>query len=125
MPRADLTITTSSSGVVRLRADEIRRSTLVQLAAAYLEDPTGVIDVLGALAEVVRSPRDGEGAEIDAAVGDVEDVAGMGPAEMELRRADLGQLANEITKAYRATGRSAGSALAVRVPAQRGERGAA
>jgi hypothetical protein len=101
MPRADLTIKTDVFRSTTLRADRIRRDTLVQLAAAYRDDPTRVINVLDDLAEVVRCPADAEGAEIDAAVDDVEIVCDMGPASMEVARPDLMQLINEALTAYR------------------------
>lgn len=125
MSRLDLAITADVLGTVRLRADEIRRSTLVQLAAAWREDPTAVTDVLDSLAEVVHDPHDAEGAEVDAACDDVETVAGMLPASMELRRSDLRQLLDQIVSAYQVTVRPTRSESVVWVPRSESERGAA
>lgn len=110
--RADLAIRTDVFGTPYLRADRVRRDTLVQLAATWREDSAAVIDVLDALAEVVGCPRDSEGAEVDAAVEDVEVVCDMGPAEMELRRADLIQLIGQALDAHRASGPWAGRPIA-------------
>lgn len=98
MRRADLEISRSIVGEVRLRTDMIRHTTLVELGRAWLEDPTAVADVLDALAETLRGARR-EG-EVDAAVEDVESVCHMGPAEMPVGRPDLVQLINEALTAY-------------------------
>ena len=102
MTHLDLAITTDLLRQSRLRADAIRRDTLVQLAAAWREDSSAVIDALDALAEVVRSPHDTEGAEIDGACDDLETVCDMGPAEMDLTRADVQQLLDQATAARQA-----------------------
>jgi hypothetical protein len=84
----------------QLRADRIRRDTLTQLAAALREaDDNDLQNALDALIEAVGNPADGEGAEIDALVGDIEDLAGMGRAVMDLTDADVRQLADEAVHA--------------------------
>jgi hypothetical protein len=101
MPRADLTIGLRADRLTPyLRADQLRYDTLTTLAAAMAEDPDlrrDLIDRLDELGAVV-SGRAREG-ETDALVGDVEDLAGMGRAEMDLVWADLRQLATESADA--------------------------
>lgn len=66
-----------------LRADQIRRDTLVELVAHWGSDEAraDIIAQLDALAEAVTSPREGE---LDALVQHVEDAAAMDDAETEL-----------------------------------------
>jgi hypothetical protein len=66
------------------------------------EDHDGSVqDALDALVDAVGSPYDGEGAEVDARVADVEDLAGMGRAEMPLTAGDVRQLAEQAAAAVR------------------------
>ena len=77
----------------RLRADRIRRDTLVQLAAALANDPFNhVLNALDALADAGPDAPDNE---IDDLVGDIQSTARMQPAAMDLTPGDLGQLAEE------------------------------
>lgn len=87
----------------QLRADRIRRDTLVMLAAALREDDdNSVQNALDRLIDAVGNPRDAEGAEIDALVADIEDLADMGRAVMDLSNGDLRQLAEESAAAVAA-----------------------
>lgn len=89
-----------------LRVDDIRRDTLVQLVQHWLSDPQSredVIDALDELAEVVASPRR-EGA-LDAAVEQVEDVAGMDTAHVEVGMHDVRRLLAELQAVERVTSR--------------------
>lgn len=104
MPRADLKITLTGL-TPTLRADAIRHATLVQLAYALRQGDDRATDLQNALdrlIDAVESPHDDEGAEIDALVGDIESHAEMGPAEIELSRGDLRQLAREAADAVNA-----------------------
>lgn len=67
-----------------LRADQIRTDTLTQLVAGWADPDTrdDVITVLDHLAEVVQGPRT-EG-ELDAAVEEIEGVASMDTARIEI-----------------------------------------
>lgn len=67
-----------------LRADQIRTETLVQLVAGWADDDTrdDVIIALDHLAAVVQGARR-EG-ELDAAVEEIEDVARMDTARVEI-----------------------------------------
>lgn len=101
MPRADLTIRLHIDRITPyLRADEIRTTTLTTLATAMTEDPklrTDLIDLLDELgAAVTGRTRDGEQ---DALIGDIEDLADMGRAQMQLTRVELDQLAREAAGA--------------------------
>ncbi len=104
--RADLAIKTTADGLgATLRADRIRRDTLVQLARALRDDPDNhVRNALDALIDAADrvSPYDAEGAEVDYLVDDIESVAGMGPAVVDLTRGDLQQLARESAEAWTA-----------------------
>ncbi|MFI8278565.1 hypothetical protein ACIGBH_27565 [Streptomyces sp. NPDC085929] len=66
-----------------LRADQIRRDTLLSLVATWADDDTRADTVLclDALAEAVQSPREGE---LDGLLGAVEDAAGMDDAEVRI-----------------------------------------
>lgn len=90
----------TAAGPARLRADRIRRDSLIMLAAALREDHDGHLqNALDSLVDAVESPRDSEGAELDALVADIEDLADMGRAEMTLTRADVDQLADDAVHA--------------------------
>lgn len=82
----------------RLRADRIRRDTLTMLAAALREDnDNSVQNALDRLIDALGyNPSDNE---VDDLVGDVEDLAGMGRADMALSRADVEQLADDAVHA--------------------------
>jgi hypothetical protein len=100
--RADLKIGLHADKLTPyLRADGIRYDTLVALAAALMDDPDN--DLINRLHElghaVTGHPGDGE---IDALIGDVEDLADMGRAQMTLTRDELRQLAREAADACNA-----------------------
>ena len=78
-----------------LRADRIRLDTLLSLVAGW-DDPDARDDViaqLDALAEAVRSPREGE---LDALVEQVEAAAGMDDARIEVQSPDLVRMRDEL-----------------------------
>lgn len=78
----------------QLRADRIRRDTLVQLAAALREDHDNhVRNALDALIDATK--HDLSDNEIDDLVGDIEATGHMEPAAMDLSDGDVGQLAVE------------------------------
>lgn len=102
MPRADLTIRLHPSRVPYLRADAIRRDTILAIARALREEPRGrdLIDALDNLGEVdVQGAYEGE---LDALIEDVEALTEMRPACVALSRADLDQLARESADAVNA-----------------------
>jgi|SRR5689334_6069732 len=104
----------------RLRADRIRRDTLTRLAAALREDDdSSVQNALDALIDAVANPADAEGAEIDALVADIEDLADMGRAEMALTDGDLSQLATEAAHAVNETAAGLGTVHALPVQQDR------
>ncbi|WP_328436986.1 hypothetical protein OHA71_06695 [Streptomyces sp. NBC_00444] len=88
-----------------LRADQIRTDTLVQLVQHWREsaDRDAIIAALDELADVVHSPR-AEG-ELDAAVEQVEDVAAMDTAYIEVGSPDVRRLLAELTEVERVTSR--------------------
>jgi hypothetical protein len=96
-----LTITRNADGLgATLRADLIRRDTLVQLARALRSDNWNhVQNVLDNLIDVVDGPRDSEGAEVDALVAEIEAEAGMESASVDLSATALQQLARESADA--------------------------
>jgi len=84
-----------------LRADQIRNETLVQLVQHWA-DPTSrdaIIDALDELSDVVHSARR-EG-ELDAALENVEDVASMDTAQVEVSMQDVRRLLAELTEVAR------------------------
>src|SRR5690606_12594118 len=99
-----------------LRVDQIRTDTLVQLVQRWA-DPQArdeVIAALDELADVVTRPaREGE---LDAAVEQVEDTAGMDTAQVDVLIPDVRRLLGELTVVARRLGRFA----VRRVPGQRG-----
>lgn len=105
MTRLDLTITPGAfARPARLRADRIRRDTLTALAAALREDhDSELMNAIHALVDAVHSPHDTEGAEIDALVEDIEHLAGMDEAAVDLTDADVRQLAEQATAALPTT----------------------
>lgn len=88
-----------------LRADQVRTDTLVQLVQHWAEpkDRDAIIDALDELAEVVCGVRR-EG-ELDAAVLQVEDVAGMDTAQVEVDAFDVRRLLAELSVVERVTSR--------------------
>jgi hypothetical protein len=88
-----------------LRADQIRTDTLVQLVHHWAEpkDRDAIIAALDELAEIVTGvAREGE---LDAAVLQVEDVAGMETAQIEVDSFDVRRLLAELTLVERVTSR--------------------
>lgn len=85
-----------------LRNDHNRRDTLVSLVAHWAEDDArdDVINQLNALAEAIRSPRDGE---LDALIEAVEDAAAMDTAHTEINMHDLLRLRDELDAVIAAT----------------------
>ncbi|MFJ8146619.1 hypothetical protein ACIQ6R_16330 [Streptomyces sp. NPDC096048] len=80
-----------------LRADQIRTDTLVQLVAGWGDPDTRdeVLDALDALAAIVQGTvREGE---LDAAVEEVEGVASMDTARLELDAFTVRRLAGELS----------------------------
>ena len=88
-----------------LRVDDIRRDTLMQLVQHWAEpkDRDAVIDALDELAEIVGGPRR-EG-ELDAAVEQVEDVASMDTAQVEVDIPNVRRLLGELSAVERVTSR--------------------
>jgi hypothetical protein len=87
------------------RFDQIRTDTLVSLVAQWA-DPDAreeVIDALDELAAVVRGvAREGE---LDAALEQVEDAAGMETAQVEVGMRDVRRLLAELVEVERRTSR--------------------
>jgi hypothetical protein len=88
-----------------LRVDQIRTDTLVELVAKWADDDTrdDVIAALDELAAVVRGVRR-EG-ELDAAVEQVEDVASMDTAHIEVPIPDVRRLLAELVEVERTLSR--------------------
>ncbi|MCZ4509905.1 hypothetical protein O3Q52_17220 [Streptomyces sp. ActVer] len=109
-----------------LRVDAIRTDTLMALVAGWGDPDTRdqVLDALDELAAVVQGvAREGE---LDAAVEQVEDVASMDTAQVEVQIPDVRRLLGELTEVERRTsrfnpGRSKG-ASDIRHPAMRATR---
>ncbi|MET8826023.1 hypothetical protein ABZX40_13200 [Streptomyces sp. NPDC004610] len=82
-----------------LRVDQIRADTLVQLVQHWREDESreAILAALDELSDVVHSVRR-EG-ELDAAVEQVEDVAAMETAQVEVSSPDMHRLAAEAEMA--------------------------
>jgi hypothetical protein len=84
-----------------LRVDQIRTDDLVQLVAGWGDEDTrdDVIAALDELAAVVTGvAREGE---LDAAIEQVEDVAGMDTAQVEVRMSDVRRLLAELSEVAR------------------------
>ncbi|MEC3993962.1 hypothetical protein VSR01_10575 [Actinacidiphila sp. DG2A-62] len=82
----------------RLRADQIRRDTLTMLAAALAEDADN--SLRNALDELIDAAKqDAPAEDISLLVQDIEDLADMGQAAMNLTAAEVGQLAAEAWQA--------------------------
>jgi len=102
-----------------LRADQIRTDTLVQLVQHWAEpkDRDAIIDALDELAAVVTGvAREGE---LDSALQEVEDVAGMDTAQIEVGSRDIRRLLAELTEVERRTSRFAKGAQEMRHPSMR------
>lgn len=88
-----------------LRADQIRTHTLVQLVQHWA-DPQArdeILDALDELAAVVSGvAREGE---LDAVIAQVEDVASMDTAQVEVSIPDVRRLLAEVTEVERVTSR--------------------
>lgn len=84
-----------------LRVDAIRTDTLVQLVQHWSEpkDRDAIIAALDELSDVVHSPRM-EG-ELDAALEQVEDVACMDTAQVEVSMPDVKRLVQELAEVAR------------------------
>jgi len=88
-----------------LRVDQIRNETLMQLVQHWAEpkDRDAIIDALDELAAVVTGvAREGE---LDAALEQVEDAAGMDTAQVEISMHDIRRLLAELTEVERRTSR--------------------
>lgn len=88
-----------------LRVDQIRTDTLTQLVKGWSDPDTRdeILDALDALADTLASPaREGE---LDAAIEQVEDVAGMESAHVEVGISDVRRLLAELTRVVRVVGR--------------------
>ncbi|MEU3529405.1 hypothetical protein AB0E62_37130 [Streptomyces sp. NPDC038707] len=99
------------------RFDKIRTDTLVQLVQHWADPDSrdDVIDALDELAAVVAGvAREGE---LDAALEQVEDVAGMETAQVEVSMTDARRLHEELTEVNRVLSRF--RLRAAEVPAQR------
>lgn len=104
-----------------LRADQIRTDTLVQLVTGWADPDRRdeVLDALDELAAVVNSVRR-EG-ELDAAVEQVEAVACMDSAQVEVSIPDVRRLLAELGAVERVTSRFKG-ASEIRHPSMRATR---
>lgn len=104
------------------RFDGIRTDTLVQLVQHWA-DPASrddIIDALDELAAVVSSvAREGE---LDAAIEQVEDVAGMDTAQIEVNAFDVRRLLAELTAVERVTSRFGKGASEIKHPSMRATR---
>jgi hypothetical protein len=83
------------------RFDQIRNDTLIQLVQSWAEPKARdeILDALDELAAVVCGPRT-EG-ELDAAIEQVEDAAGMDTAQIEVSMSDTRRLLAELTEVAR------------------------
>lgn len=105
-----------------LRVDQIRTDTLVQLVQHWQEprDRDAIIAALDELSDVVHSPRM-EG-ELDAALENVEDVASMDTAQVEVGMHDVRRLLGELGKVAEIVGRFAAKAAGITHPSMRATR---
>jgi phage terminase small subunit len=105
-----------------LRADQIRTDTLTQLVQHWADPQSrdDIIDALDELAAIVTGvAREGE---LDAAIEQVEDVAGMDTAQVEVGSHDVRRLLAEAAEVARVVGRFAKSASEIKHPAMRATR---
>lgn len=105
-----------------LRVDQIRTDTLIQLVQHWSEpkDRDAIIDALDELADVVHSPRR-EG-DLDAALENVEDVASMDMAQVEVGMSDVRRLLVELGRVAEVVGRFAAKAAGITHPSMRATR---
>jgi hypothetical protein len=99
-----------------LRVDQIRNDTLIQLVQHWAEpkDRDAIIDALDELAAVVTGvAREGE---LDAAVEQVEDAAGMDTAQVQVGMHDVRRLLAELAEVERRTSRFAKGASEIKHP---------
>lgn len=105
-----------------LRADQVRTDTLMQLVQHW-GDPQSrddIIDALDELAAIVAGvAREGE---LDAAVEQVEDVAGMDTAQVEVPIPDVRRLLAELAEVERVAGRFGKGAGEIKHPTMRATR---
>jgi hypothetical protein len=102
-----------------LRVDQIRTDTLASLVAGWADPDTrdDVIAALDELAAVVGGvAREGE---LDAAVEQVEDVAGMESAQVEVQIPDVRRLLAELVEVERVTSRFNPQASEIKHPSMR------
>jgi hypothetical protein len=100
-----------------LRVDQIRTDTLVQLVQHWNSDPDArdeIIAALDELAAIVSGPRR-EG-ELDAAIEEIEDVAAMDTAQVEVGSQDMRRLVAEATEVERVTSRFSQGASLIKHP---------
>lgn len=104
------------------RFDGIRTDTLVQLVQHWADPQSrdDIIDALDELAAIVSGPRR-EG-ELDAAIAQVEDVAGMDTAQVEVNAFDVRRLLGELTAVERVTSRFRKGASEIKHPSMRATR---
>lgn len=105
-----------------LRVDQIRTDTLTQLVQHWADPQSrdDIIDALDELAAIVTGvAREGE---LDAAVEQVEDVAGMDTAQVEVGSHDVRRLLAELTEVARVVGRFLKGASEIKHPAMRATR---
>lgn len=106
-----------------LRVDAIRNDTFVQLVQHWADPKSReeILDALDELAAVVTGPRR-EG-ELDAALEQVEDAAGMETAQIEVPIPDVRRLLAELTAVERVTSRfRSQGASEIKHPAMRATR---
>jgi hypothetical protein len=118
-----LSFETGANGLhALLRVDDIRRDTFTQLVQHWGDEQSreDVIAALDELAEIVHSVRR-EG-ELDAAVEQVEDVAGMDTAHVEVDAFDVRRLLAELTAVERVTSRFRKGASEIKHPVMRATR---
>lgn len=100
-----------------LRVDQIRNDTLVQLVQCWADEKSrdAILDALDELAAVVQGvAREGE---LDAAIEEVEDAAGMDSAQVEVSMWDTRRLLAELMEVGRRLSRFNPKGL---LPGQRG-----
>lgn len=105
-----------------LRVDDIRRDTLMQLVQHWADqkDRDAILDALDELAAVVGSAqREGE---LDAAIAQVEDVAGMDTAQVEVDIPNVRRLLAELVAVERVTSRFLKGASEIKHPSMRATR---
>lgn len=105
-----------------LRGDQFRTDTLVQLVAKWTEDDVRdeVIAALDELAAIVHSvAREGE---LDAAIEQIDDVAAMETAQIEVSAPDVRRMLAELTAVERVTSRFRKGATEIKHPSMRATR---